>query len=151
MSSENTVQRKIWLKIAKFCSVLFRINEGRAWISNLGPKGVQKLTDGSVLIKAARSVSLGFSYTNGDPVKGACDLPGWTVMTITPEMVGKKVAVFTSMEIKATTGGRVTPEQINWQQQVSNAGGIAGIVNSEEAVEQVYEDYFARMKSPILL
>jgi len=150
MSAENTVQRKIWLGMSRLCT-LFRLNTGRAWISNLGPKGVQKLADGSVLIKAARPVALGFSLTNGDPVNGACDLPGWTTIKITKEMIDKEVAVFTSFEVKKTEGGRATTEQLNWKNQVEKSGGIAGIVNSLEAAEQVRADYIAKLKQPRLL
>lgn len=130
---------------------LFRLNTGRGWISGLGPSGVQRLTDGSVVVKEARPVALGYSLTNGDPVNGAGDLNGWTEIEITPEMVGKRVAVYTSMEIKRTEGGRATTEQKNWKAQIENAGGIAGIVNSVEAAKQVIADYIAKLKQPKLL
>lgn len=151
MSSESIVQRKVWKRAASYLMTLFRLNTGKAWISSLGPAGVKKLTDGSVLIQQPRPIAIGLAFTNGEPVNGACDLPGWTELTITQEMVGKKVAVFTSIENKATTGGRVTPDQKNWMNQVQQAGGIAGVVNSEEALQQVYDDYMQKMKSPILL
>lgn len=140
MASEGTVQRQIWLALGAI-SRLFRLNTGKAWISNLGPKGVQRLQDGSVLIKAARSIALGFAYPNGDPVVGACDLPGWTTITITPEMVGRKVAVFTSIETKRTKGGQASDHQLNWCNQVDQAGGIAGIANSPEAALAIVESW----------
>ena len=71
---------------------------------------------------------------NGRPVtfglcKGSADLIGWTVRTITAEMVGQKIAVFTSIEVKSTSG-RVKPEQQQWLNAVAAAGGIAGIARS---------------------
>ena len=71
---------------------------------------------------------------NGRPVtfglcKGSADLIGWTVRTITPEMVGQQIAVFTSIEVKSTSG-RVKPEQQQWLNAVAAAGGIAGIARS---------------------
>lgn len=150
MSTENPVQRKIWLGLGMI-STLFRLNTGRGWISGMGPDGVHKLTDGSVLIKAARPVALGFALTNGEPVKGACDLPGWTTIKITKEMVDKEVAVFTSIECKRTEGGRATTDQKNWAAQVEKAGGIAGIANSVEAAKQIIADYIAKLKQPRLL
>ena len=150
MSTENPVQRKILLAVGAV-SRLFRLNTGRGWISGMGPAGVQRLTDGSVLIKAARPVALGFGLSTGEPVVGACDLPGWTTVTITPEMVGKSVAVFTSIEAKRTTGGKATTDQINWRNQVQAAGGIAGIANSPEAALQIISDWIEKQKQRELL
>ena len=61
--------------------------------------------------------------------KGSADLIGWATRTITPEMVGQQIAVFTSIEVKSTSG-RVKPEQQAWMQAVEAAGGIAGIARS---------------------
>jgi VRR-NUC domain len=71
---------------------------------------------------------------NGRPVsfglcKGSADLIGWTTRTITPEMVGQTVAIFTSIEVKSSSG-RVKPEQQQWLQAVAAAGGIAGVARS---------------------
>jgi len=77
---------------------------------------------------------------NGRPVsfglcKGSADLIGWTSRTITPEMVGQQVAVFTSIEVKTPTG-RIRPEQQRWLNAVQAAGGIAGVARSiEEAMD----------------
>ena len=61
--------------------------------------------------------------------RGSADLIGWRTITITPEMVGTRVAVFTSLEIKTPTG-RLTPAQHNWLGAVRSAGGIAGVARS---------------------
>jgi hypothetical protein len=61
--------------------------------------------------------------------KGSADLIGWRTITITPDMVGRQVAVFTSIEVK-TERGRVRPEQQAWMGCVQGAGGIAGIARS---------------------
>jgi hypothetical protein len=63
--------------------------------------------------------------------KGSADLIGWRTVTITPEMVGQQVAVFTSIEVKTPTG-RVKPEQQQWLDAVQAAGGIAGVARSVE-------------------
>lgn len=143
MATENTVQRLIWLGLGTI-SRLFRLNTGRAWLSNMGPKGVQKLSDGSVLIKSARSIAIGFAYPNGEPVVGASDLNGWTTVEITPEMVGKKVAVFTAIETKATKGGNKREGQINFCEQVTDAGGIAGFANSPEAAKDIVQGWMKK-------
>jgi hypothetical protein len=71
---------------------------------------------------------------NGRPVqfglcKGSADLIGWTTRTITADMVGQQVAVFTSIEVKALTG-RLRPEQKLWLAAVQAASGIAGVARS---------------------
>jgi len=83
----------------------------------------------------------GLFYTrDGRPVKaglmnGFSDLVGYKSVVITPDMVGQKLAVIVTLEVKTPTG-RVKPEQQNFIDQVKKAGGIAGIVRSEqEAIE----------------
>lgn len=61
--------------------------------------------------------------------RGSADLIGWRSVVVTPDMVGRTVAVFTSLEVKTTTG-RLTPQQRNWMQAVLAAGGIAGVARS---------------------
>jgi len=50
---------------------------------------------------------------------------------ITPDMVGQRVAVFCSVEVKSARG-RVRPDQAAWLAAVQSAGGIAGIARSPE-------------------
>jgi hypothetical protein len=61
--------------------------------------------------------------------RGSADLIGWRTITVTPEMVGQRLAVFTSIEVKTPTG-RLTPQQRSWMDAVLAAGGIAGVVRS---------------------
>lgn len=68
--------------------------------------------------------------------KGSADLIGWRTITITPDMVGRQVAVFTSIEVKTPTG-RVRPEQAAWLSAVTGAGGIAGIARSVADASQI--------------
>ncbi len=81
---------------------------------------------------------------NGRPVTfglevGSADLIGWTTRTITPDMVGQQVAVFTSIEVKSATG-RLRPEQRQWLEAVQAAGGIAGIARSVEDAARLTGD-----------
>lgn len=61
--------------------------------------------------------------------RGSADLIGWRTVVVTPDMVGQRLAVFTSIEVKTPTG-RLTPAQHNWQAAVRSAGGIAGVARS---------------------
>jgi hypothetical protein len=81
---------------------------------------------------------------NGRPVqfglcKGSADLIGWRTVTVTPEMVGTTVAVFTSVEVKTATG-RLRPEQQQWLDAVQSAGGIAGVARSVSDAETLLRD-----------
>lgn len=62
--------------------------------------------------------------------QGSGDLIGWRSVEITPDMVGRRLAVFTSIEVKTPTG-RLRTDQANWQAQVEDAGGIAIVARSE--------------------
>lgn len=139
---ESNVLRATWLAVAAVGTTLFRLNTGRAWLSNLGPKkGVRRLADGSVLILSPRSVAIGFGMTNGDPVVGASDLNGWTEIVITPAMIGRKVAIYTAIETKESGGGDKSEEQVNFVEQVRQAGGIAGFASSPEDALKVIREY----------
>ena len=103
-SSEQTIQQHIRLACSIGSCRLFRNNTGTLRDIN------------------GRPVTFGLC-------KGSADLIGWTVRTITPEMVGQTVAIFTSIEVKAATG-RIRPDQQQWLNAVEAAGGIAGIARS---------------------
>ena len=62
--------------------------------------------------------------------RGSADLIGWRTVTITQAMVGTRLAIFTSIEVKTPTTGRIRPEQQAWLEAVHHAGGIAGIARS---------------------
>jgi hypothetical protein len=63
--------------------------------------------------------------------RGSADLIGWRTITIGPEHIGQRIAVFTSIEVKTSTG-RLRPEQQAWLGVVRGAGGVAGVVRSVE-------------------
>jgi len=68
--------------------------------------------------------------------RGSADLIGWRTITITPDMVGTRVAVFTSIEVKTSTG-RLRPSQCAWLGAVRSAGGIAGVARSVRDAEEI--------------
>lgn len=70
--------------------------------------------------------------------RGSADLIGWRTIVITPEMVGQRIAVFTSLEIKTPTG-RLAPAQRHWLQAVDQAGGIAGVARSVSDALRIIE------------
>jgi len=68
--------------------------------------------------------------------RGSADLIGWRSVVVTPDMVGRRLAVFCSIEIKTATG-RLRPEQQAWLGVVQDAGGIAGVARSVADAEAV--------------
>lgn len=91
----------------------------------------------------------GLKDTTGRYVKfglfnpGGADLIGWKTITITPEMVGQKIAQFVGIEVKSPTG-RIRPEQENFLRVLKAAGGLCGVARSaEQAVEIISNGHTA--------
>lgn len=124
MSGEIKLQNKILLRFSNGATRLFRNNVGMAWQGRM-----LKNNRGTVILENARPLHAGL-------MKGSADLIGWQSVEITPEMVGKRIAIFTSVEVKGK-GTRTTPEQLVWRQNVSDAGGNNVIARSLEDVEQM--------------
>jgi hypothetical protein len=59
---------------------------------------------------------------------GSSDLIGFRTITITPDMVGQRVAVFTAVEVKDQA--RATEQQQAFIRLVQQAGGMAGVARS---------------------
>lgn len=89
---------------------MFRTNSGMAWAGKSTLKGEFRI------IKNARPF-------HGMP-EGFPDLTGWTEIEITPDMVGQKIAVFTTVEVKAT--GKIKPEskQGKFRDLILRMGGL---------------------------
>lgn len=62
---------------------------------------------------------------------GGADLVGWTSIVVTPEMVNKKVCIFTAIEVKSDKG-KLRPEQKIFLDAVHDAGGISIEARSEQ-------------------
>lgn len=59
---------------------------------------------------------------------GSGDLVGWKTETITPDMVGQRIARFISVEVKRPKGRTDkdrAQKQKDWRDAVNNAGGVA--------------------------
>lgn len=119
-------------------AILFRCNSGKAWVGSGKP---HRLQDGTVCLPGGRPIALGLALASGDPVVGQSDLIGWRTVTIRPEWVGRRIAVFTAMEVKRPDGGRTSNQQANFVTQVTRAGGIAGVVNSESVAQALLRDW----------
>lgn len=82
-----------------------------------------------------------FGLHNKLTTKGTADCIGWKTVIITPDMVGKKIARFLSIEIK-DTGEKIIPnsEQDQWRKKVIAAGGIAIEVDTpQKAIDLLFK------------
>ena len=134
---ETNIQKLIMLAVSKAGTKIFRNNTGKAWIGEsevIRKPGVRYLDKGDVVVKNARRFHAGLC-------KGSSDLIGWTPREISPNDVGKIIAVFTALEIK-TKSGRLRSDQSNFLQLLEQAGGIAVVARSEEEALAAIEKAF---------
>lgn len=72
--------------------------------------------------------------------EGSSDYIGWFPITITPEMVGRRIAVFTAIEVK-TPGARTDKDRLekqhNFVNAVNSGGGIAFFAESVEDAQKL--------------
>ena len=99
-NSNNTYHRTLtrWQR-------LWRVNSGQGWRGRILDKknGVLKL--------------INFSPFFGMPA-GTPDNIGFDSIIITPEMVGRRVAVFVGTEIKATKNDKLSKKQREWRDNI---------------------------------
>jgi hypothetical protein len=65
--------------------------------------------------------------------KGSSDLIGWKSVEVTPEMLGKRLAVFTAVETKSAKG-KASTEQSDFLKDVISSGGIGIVAKNMEDV-----------------
>ncbi len=109
---ESEVAKRVRLALQKIRVTLFRNNVGH--------------------VKTADN-----RYVKFGLCEGSSDYIGWTEHIITPEDVGRNVAVFTAIEAKRSKGGKVSDAQWSFIGRVQLAGGIAGVAESEEAAKEI--------------
>lgn len=127
--SESAVQQRVRLEAATLNQTLWRNNVG--------------------VLKDARGIPVRYGLANDSKemnkrVKSS-DLIGITSIAITPQMVGRTVAVFTAPEVKAGnwhyTGTDHEKAQHRFHTIVNAAGGIAGFVKSPEDLRNLVTEY----------
>lgn len=133
---ENNLQKHIMLAIGKLGkTTIFRNNVGMGWTGKsrrISSPVTVKLMPGDVVIQNARPLHAGLC-------EGSSDLIGWTTKEITADMVGKRIAVFTAVEIKTETG-RASQAQLNFISRIRECGGIAGIARNPDEAQNLIEN-----------
>lgn len=114
-------------------------SELRLKIAQEGRTTVFRNNCGAVQDKTGRVIRYGLANDSAriNEVLKSHDLIGWTRVTITPEMVGQTVAVFTSIECKRegwipNPNDKLEQAQRNWANAVTQAGGIARFISDAE-------------------
>lgn len=131
---ENNVYKRCELAISRtspFARV-YRNNVGSGWQGpgfTLKPGQVYKAEGGERVIKHPSFIEFGL-------VKGSGDGIGYDSVQVTDEWFaknkGKWIAIFLSLETKAN--GKASKEQIQWFNEIREAGGIALIVNDPDQI-----------------
>lgn len=100
----------------------FRLDAGAGYVGGkvytAKQSGIVNVKKGDLVVINPSRISYG--------IEGAGDRIGWTSKIVTEDMVGEKVAIFTSIEDKSATD-RVGLGQLIWLLNVRIAGGIAKI------------------------
>lgn len=123
MTQESALLARIRLACSRGNVRLFRNNVALAYVGRVVSRTSMRIT-----LENWRPLHAGL-------FKGSSDLVGWKTVTITPEMVGIQIAIFTSLETKVKTVTSI--EQRDWLAAVIAAGGIAAVVRSVEEAERV--------------
>jgi hypothetical protein len=124
---ETNVMQRIRLHLGQSGQTkIFRNNVGMGWTGR-----VVKNPDGSITIHEPRPLHAGLC-------EGSSDLIGWTTVTVSPEMVGKRLALFTAIEVKSATGAP-SPAQRNFIGAVRDAGGRAGVARDHMGAQLIAE------------
>jgi hypothetical protein len=122
--SETDIRKAIQLALSRGDTRLFRNNVGEAWAGR-----AHRNADGAVVIPYASRVIYGLA-------PGSADLIGWRTITVTPDMVGSRLAVFASVEVKSGRG-RYGHGQPEWCAAVQAAGGLAGFAKGPAEARRI--------------
>ena len=121
--SEAPVVKRVMMKASQLGLRLLRNN-----------RGMFKTLDGKRMVRA------------GLEAEGASDLVGIKTITVTQEMVGKKIGVFLAVEVKKPSWEKPSTEtereQQNFIDQIVSRGGIAFFINNHEDLEKKIESFF---------
>ena len=125
-NKETKIQSETLLESGKIPSLrLFRNNVGVGFQGKILSENYPIIT-----LENYRRVSFGL-------VPGSGDCIGWQSIKIAPDMVGKTIAQFVSVELKTDTGKPQT-NQKNWYNQVSNSGGKAIVIRNHQDLAKAF-------------
>lgn len=133
MSTGTALMNRCLIALSKAGATVWRNTVATGWAGksfSLSPGEVYRARGGERVVLNAYPIKAGLCEGSGDII-------GLKTIEITPDMVGARVAVFGSWEVKDGTG-RATTKQSHFADFVTAAGGIGTIIRSEaEALESI--------------
>jgi len=133
--TESPIMRRGLLALSAYGARVFRIQVGTFFAGKpeyISENRSVRVSPGDIVLRKARTVDVG--------ITGMHDIIGWKSVTVTPAMIDKKIAVFSSFEAKSETGS-ATPEQINFRDVVLKAGGMSGIFQNDDEAIKIIEEW----------
>lgn len=121
--SESQLLANILLDLSRDNTRLFRFNSGSAWQGRIVERTAQRL-----VLSPYYAIKLG--------AEGMSDIGGLVSEVVTPEMVGRTVAISSWIEAKSITG-RISPQQRAFIRMILERGGRAGVARSVEEAERI--------------
>ena len=107
--------------------MMFRNAVGYGIATN--PKAIHKLKNRGYLVDKGTPIRFGL-------IAGSSDMIGFEPVVITQDMVGKKIAIFQSIEIK-TEHDKLSKDQRKWNKAVMDAGGIIEVWHDKGGVVEI--------------
>lgn len=152
--SEQAVQQATLYQAPKEGMFLGRNNSG-AFTANISlPPGVPKTAQNilAAIKKKYQGLRWGWNNTSQkfSEVFKSPDLIGWTEITITPNMVGKKIAVFTGLEVKhpgfkMSTNKHVLAQK-NCLDKIESSNGIGSFITDESQLRDNINRFVRKME-----
>ncbi len=129
--SEVDEMRLAQMALSEEGARFFRNNIAQGVVGNI--QWIKGASSQKVSVRPGDAVVYGARVIHAGLFKGSSDLVGWDSVMITPAMVGSRVAVFGSIEMKKRN--RFEDGQETWLKNVAEAGGLSGVAyTAAEAV-----------------
>lgn len=127
MSTGTALMNRVLLALSSAGLSVWRNSTAVGWGGksfSLRPGETYTAKGGERVVVDARPIKAGLC-------PGSSDIIGFKTVTITSDMVGRRIAVFGAWEVKSGSG-RPTQEQKQFVSHVAEGGGIASVVRSPE-------------------
>jgi hypothetical protein len=130
--SENAVKARAKVAMSNAGAVTF------ANLSGAGVFGkVLSVAKGNIYTVVGKILRAGLGAS--EKIKGSPDRVGYKSVVITPAMVGRRVAIFVGVELKADDGD-LTVEQDWFLRALAKAGAICGVARTAEEAEAIIRE-----------
>lgn len=131
MKRATALMNRIALALSGAGATVWRNTTARGWAGKSFPLSAGE----TYRAKGGERVVMDAFPIDAGLCKGSGDIIGLVEVEVTPEMVGSRLAVFGSWEVKSGSG-RASKDQKRFAEHVKACGGIAAIVRTEaEALE----------------